>query len=189
MKKILKEEIIEFVNKEGRLPSGKIKGEEKLYRKWRLSEEKRILEEYVGKEIEEIPEEYQEFVRKMREYGYGLIKKILKEEIIEFVNKEGRLPSGTKKREITLYQKWRISEEKRILEEYTGREVKEVPEEYQEFVRQMREYGIINVYKGRKPKEIVQASIGSIKNIELIDKENKVLHDLIEKNKNKLKEE
>ena len=99
------------------------------------------------------------------------------------------IKNGIIKEEKTLYQKWRISEEKRILEEYTGREVKEVPEEYQEFVRQMREYGIINVYKGRRPKEIVQASIGSIKNIELIDKENKVLHELIEKNKNKLKEE
>ena len=35
------------------------------------SEEKRILEEYAGKPIEEVPEEYREKIAKLRSYGLG----------------------------------------------------------------------------------------------------------------------
>ena len=147
-KKTLQEQIIEFIQNSNTnsLPKSANKGKESnLYARWRASKEKEILEEYAGKPIEEVPENYRKFVNKMRKYGYGIKrKKTLQEQIIEFVenNTSHSIPkSGNKGKESNLYMRWRVSAEKKILEEYAGKPIEEVPENYRKFVSKMREYG------------------------------------------------
>ena len=175
--KTLQEQIIEFVenspnhdlprqyiveNKKRRTReemTEKEKYEVNLRQRWYKSVERQVLEEYTGKSIEEVPEEYREFIKQMREYGYGIKEKTLQEQIIEFIRNSPNheLPSSSisengkklarnemsveQRKEVNLYGSWRHSEEKKILKEYTGRPIKEVPEEYREFIKQMREYG------------------------------------------------
>ena len=130
-----------------------------LYYRWFDSEEKRILEEYVGKPIEKVPEEYREKIAKLRSYGLGKEEKTTYEEVIRFLEthngklmkvqfiKNGqRLTSKEmteeQKNEINLYGRWRGSEEKRIFEEYAGKPIEEVPEEYREKIAKLRSYGL-----------------------------------------------
>ena len=44
------------------------------------------------------------------------------------------------RREVNLYNRWSVSEEKEILEEYTERPIEEVPEEYREKIARLREF-------------------------------------------------
>ena len=45
-----------------------------LYGRWKRTEEKRILEEYAGKPIEEVPEEHSDKIARLREFGLGMKK-------------------------------------------------------------------------------------------------------------------
>jgi GTPase SAR1 family protein len=60
------------------------KGEVNLYGRWRRSEEYKILQNYVGKDISEVPEEYREKIAKLRSFGFGL-KKGKKEKLKEVI--------------------------------------------------------------------------------------------------------
>ena len=205
-KKTLQEQMIEFVENSdtNSLPSATNKGDEsKLYQRWNRSKEKETLEEYAGRTIEEVPEKYRKFVSKMREYGYGLEKKkTLQEQMIEFIensntnslpktakedngkNKQAKKMTEEEKYETRLYEKWIRSKERKILEKYAGREIEEVPEEYREFVKKMREYGYgLDKNKKRTSKEIAQASISSLTDIEMSDREDAALKELVEKTK------
>ena len=130
-----------------------------LYARWKRSEERRILEEYVGKPIEEVPEEYREKIARLRSYGLGEEEKTTYEEVIEFLETHGGqfMHGGFKKdgkqlirkemteeqrKEVKLRDRWWYSEEKRILEEYAGKPIEEVPEEYREKIARLRSYGL-----------------------------------------------
>ena len=54
------------------------RAEVNLYARWRISKECKILEEYAGKPIEEVPEEYREKIAKLRSLGIGGTKKKIK---------------------------------------------------------------------------------------------------------------
>jgi hypothetical protein len=60
------------------------KGEANLYGRWIRSEEYKILQNYVGKDISEVPEEYREKIAKLRSFGFGL-KKGKKEKLKEVI--------------------------------------------------------------------------------------------------------
>ena len=66
--------------------------ERNLYNRWIKSKEYENLKEYEGRDIGEVPEEYREKIAKLRSYGLGLKEKNTYEEIIEFFEKNGRLP-------------------------------------------------------------------------------------------------
>ena len=87
------------------------------------------------------------------------------------------------KEEVNSYAKWRKSKEKKILDEYAGRPIEEVPEEYRGKIAKLREYGIDLKQRKRTGKEIAEASISSIKNIEISDLEDEALKELVEKTK------
>ena len=59
----------------------------------------------------------------------------------------------------------------------------------EEQVKRLLELGISLERKRRTSKEIAEATISSIKDIELADKEDKALQELVEKNKTQKKEE
>ena len=74
--------------------------EYKLYRRWYYSEERKILNEYEGRPIEEVLEEYREKIETLRKYGLGLTKNTVYEEVIEFLKTHnGQLMRSTIKRE------------------------------------------------------------------------------------------
>ena len=130
-----------------------------LYARWRRSKEKRILEEYAGKPIEQVPEEYREKIAKLRSYGLGEEEKTIYEEVIKFLEThDGQLMRGSfakngqiltrkemteeQRKEVSLYDSWRHSKEKRILEEHVGKPIEQVPEEYREKIAKLRGYGL-----------------------------------------------
>ena len=152
------EEVLQFCVKEGRVPSQihkqaseqteKEKREKSLYGKWVKSEEKKIIDSYTGKSLEEIPEEHRALVKQFRNYGYGLNPF---EEVLQFCVDKERVPSSTnkpaseqteeEKRENSLYVKWKRSKEKKIIDSYTGKSLEEIPEEHRTLVEQFRNYG------------------------------------------------
>ena len=46
------------------------------------------------------------------------------------------------KKEVLLYEKWRHSKEKEILEEYAGEPIENVPKKYREKIARLREFGL-----------------------------------------------
>ena len=172
------EEVIEFLKThDGKLMRGRFKKngkqltrtemteeqrkEVKLHDRWYYSEEKRILEEYVGKPIEEVPEEYREKIARLRSYGLGEEEKTTYEEVIEFLEThDGQVMNSSitkngkhlkvkemteeQRKEVNLHTRWRRSEERKVLEEYIGRPIEEVPEEYREKIAKLRSYGLGN---------------------------------------------
>ena len=73
--------------------------ENSLYNKWRKSEEKETVDRYVGKRLEEIPEEHRQIVEQVRQYGYGLGSGLPPfEEIMQFCQKEQRIPRDIHKK-------------------------------------------------------------------------------------------
>ena len=174
-----------------------------LYIRWIRSKEKKIFEEYVGRNIKEVPEEFKEFISKMREYGYGLEReKNIQEQILEFIennanhsmprsyikDENGKIKTVKEKTEEenyeqNLYARWRRSEEKNILDRYAEKTIEEVPEEYRDFISKMREYGHGIKKKKRTGKEIAEATISSLKDIEMADNEDAALKKLAEKTK------
>lgn len=130
-----------------------------LNQRYYLSEERKILEEYAGQPIENVPEEYREKIARLREFGLGKKEKTLYEQVIEFLeNHNGKLMRSTisaagkrlrnnemtedQKLEQSLYQRWARSEDRKILEAYAGQPIEDVPEEYREKIARLREFGL-----------------------------------------------
>ena len=138
------------------------RNETALYQRWNNSEERKILNEYAGKPIEEVPKEYRDKITKLRSYGLGELEKTVYERVIEFLqNHDGQLMhscfriNGQKltiaemteeqRDEVNLYAMWRKAEEKMILEEYAEKAIEEVPEEYRDKIARLREFGLGNM--------------------------------------------
>ena len=160
-----------------------------------------MLEKYAGKSIEEVPEEYREFIRQMREYGYGAKAITLQGQMVEFIecNQGKRLPQKDiyrdgkklKRKEMTpkedyesrLRGRWNNSEEKKILKEYTGKPIEEVPEEYREFIEKMREFGF-GVEKSKLQQIKQQRDEAKTKNDKTKELEVQVSEELKKRGKN-----
>ena len=156
------QEVMQFCEKNGRLPQ-EIHGtkatlteeqmyEKNLYHRWRISDEKKIVDKYVGIPTEKIPEEDRDIVEQVRSYGYGIEEKLTGYQVVrQFCEKNGRLPIGYKGTKATLteeqlyekniYDRWRRSAEKQIVDKYIGVSIEEIPEEDRAIVKQVRSYG------------------------------------------------
>ena len=170
-KKSTYEQVIEFLETQGRIMKGAFfekcgKGEKRekltadkmteeqrqernLYAKWNGSEEYKILQEYAGQPIENVPEEYREKIATLRQYGLGQEKTIY-EQVIEFLATKGRIMqsgfsekgedgkrkkltademSEEQKEEVNLYARWNNSDEYKILKKYAGQPIEKETEE------------------------------------------------------------
>ena len=157
------EKILKFAKENGRMPkyikkkalemTKEEKEEDSLYNKWLRTEEKKIVDRYAGIDKQEIPEDFRELVQTIRNFGYGLQSGLTPfEEVMKFAEENGRMPkyinkkalerTKEEKEEDSLYQKWKKTEEKKILKEYAGQSLENVPEEYREKIAKLRSYGI-----------------------------------------------
>ena len=165
------EEIMKFAEENGRMPkrlrkkasemTKEEKEEESLYKKWLKTEEKKIVDGYAGIDLEKIPEEDRELVQTIRNYGYGL-QSVLSpfEEVMKFAEENGRMPKKVNKKasemtkeeieNLSLYNKWLKTEEKKIVDRYAKIDIKEIPEEDRELVQTIRNYG----YLGKQQSEL-----------------------------------
>ena len=85
----------------------------------------------------------------------GIEKKTTYEEVIEWLEAhDGKMPSqnNNNKDEKNLYARWIRSDVYKILQEYTGRDLEEIPEEYREKIANLREYGLgkKNIYRNNR---------------------------------------
>ena len=180
--------------------------EKNLYARWRFSADCRILETYVGVSIEEISEseEMKAKIKTLRSYGLGMKEKTTYEEIIEWLEKhEGKMPRGAisrkgkmlKKEELTeaelyevnLYGRWKIAEERRLLNRYLGIKIEEIPEseEMKEKIKALRSYGLgmkarttyeemiewLENNEGRMPRGTIKKEEKTLKREEMTEEE------------------
>ena len=158
------QEIMQFCEKYGRWPR-MFQGtnstcteeqiyERNLYNRWQTSDEKQIVDKYVGIPTEKIPEEDKTIIEQVRSYGYGIKRKLIGyQALMQFCKKNGRLPKqiAGKKATLTekqiyernLYAKWKTSKEKQLVDKYVGIPVEEIPEEDRAIVEQVRSYGYL----------------------------------------------
>ena len=177
------------------------KEEVNLYDRWNNSDEYKILKKYAGQPIENVPEEYRKKIATLRQYALEQEKPIY-EQVIEFFKKYGRIMKGSfyekgedgkikkltrgqiseeQKEEASLYDRWQNSDEYKILQEYIGQPIERVPEEYREKIATLRQYGIEPKPKrNRTAKEIAKATISSLKDPEMLDREDEALKRLQE---------
>ena len=154
------QKVIQFCEKNGRVPrvvhgTKAALTEEQLYEKnlygsWLRSDEKKLIDKYIGTPIEKIPEKDRVIVEQARYYGIEE-KLTFYQEVIRFCEKNGRVPRavhGTKAAlteeqlyEKNLYYRWRRSDEKQLVDKYAGVPIEGVPEEDREIVEQVRSYG------------------------------------------------
>ena len=212
------EQVIEFIESHGRIMKGGFKKdgkqltigqmseeqkeESRLYGRWKKLEEYKILQEYAGQPIENVPEEYREKIETLRKYGLEpklKQEKTTYEQVIEFIETHGRImKSGFKKggqrltsdqmaeeqrEEANLYARWNKSDEYKILQEYAGQPIESVPEEYREKISTLRQYGLEPKKSTITSKEIAEASISSLTNQEMTDTEDVALKELVERTK------
>ena len=221
------EQVIEFIEEHGRIVNSAFyekgengkrkqltrdqmteeqKKEAKLCKRWHISDEYKILQEYAGQPIENVPEEYREKIATLRDHGLEP-KKTTYEQVIEFIEANGRIMKGAfsekgengkrknltvdqmteeKKEEVNLYNRWIKSNEYKILQEYVGKPIENVPEEYREKIATLRQYGIEPKPKrNRTAKEIVEASISSLTDQENADRAYTELQALVEQREQK----
>lgn len=125
--------------------------EVRLHQKWITSKERDVLKEYIGVPTQDIPLKYRGHIEKLRKYGYGVKEENCFEEMIEWLenhqDKLPRFPEGVRtaknnKYEFELRKRWEKSEEKLVLEQYIGRPIEDVPEEFRGKVEALRECGL-----------------------------------------------
>lgn len=183
------EQIIEWLEThDGKMPQGNLKknglyvkmedleeerlDEIRLYGRWLNCPERKMLNKYVGVEIEDIPEseELKEKIQKLRSYGLGLRLPTTYECLVEWLERhDSKMPKASatfrdeagnyiKSEDMTeeqleekkLYDAWVRSEEKKLLEKYEEVPVEEIPEseEIKEKIKTLREYGLgITLYE------------------------------------------
>ena len=129
--------------------------------KWMVSKERKVLEKYAGRPIEEVPEEFREKIERLRSFGLGAKVKTVYEKFIEWLEthdgkiprqlfpRNGKIVRLTKKEmtkeeleEKNLRATWEICKEKKILDQYAGRPIEEVPEEFREKIEKLRSFGM-----------------------------------------------
>ena len=133
--------------------------EKNLYQRWFHSTERKILNQYTGQPIENVPEEYREKIAKLRSFDLEMKRETrsLYEQVIEFLEThDGRLMRGKickngilkktdemaeeEKKERSLYQRWLNSIERKQLIQYEGQPIENVPEEYREKIVKLRSF-------------------------------------------------
>lgn len=201
------EEFVEFLEKNARTPIGNFgkdsrrlltdeltpeqREEVNLYGRWKHSKEKEKLDEYTGVELDNIPVEDREKIAKLRSFGLDIEQKTTYEEYIEFIEEHGKAPSSGFKKpgagrnlkvneltpeqlaEVHLSARWRNAPERKLLDEFAGRDIAEVPEEYRERIQRLRELGIMGKTKTKKIQDRMKKAV--VDNIEELEEARKEL--------------
>ena len=189
------QEIMQFCEKYGRWPR-MFQGtnstcteeqiyERNLYNRWQTSDEKQIVDKYVGIPTEKIPEEDKTIIEQVRSYGYGIKRKLIGyQALMQFCKKNGRLPKqiAGKKATLTekqiyernLYAKWKTSKEKQLVDKYVGIPVEEIPEEDRVIVEQVRKYGYLG--KAKKSATSLGKAVGKAVTVTEIQQANEFLN-------------
>ena len=189
------QEIMQFCEKYGRWPrmvqgTNSTRTEEQiyernLYNRWQTSDEKQIVDKYVGIPTEKIPEEDKTIIEQVRSYGYGIKRKLIGyQALMQFCKKNGRLPKqiAGKKATLTekqiyernLYAKWKTSKEKQLVDKYVGIPVEEIPEEDRAIVEQVRKYGYLG--KAKKSATSLGKAVGKAVTVTEIQQANEFLN-------------
>ena len=189
------QEIMQFCEKYGRWPrmfqgTNSTRTEEQiyernLYNRWITSDEKQIVDKYVGIPTEKIPEEDKTIIEQVRSYGYGIKRKLIGYQVLmQFCEKNGRLPKqiAGKKATLTekqiyernLYAKWKTSEEKQLVDKYVGIPIEEIPEEDRVIVEQVRKYGYLG--KAKKSANSLGKAVGKAVTVTEIQQANEFLN-------------
>ena len=189
------QEIMQFCEKYGRWPrmfqgTNSTRTEEQiyernLYNRWQTSDEKQIVDKYVGIPTEKIPEEDKTIIEQVRSYGYGIKRKLIGyQALMQFCEKNGRLPKqiAGKKATLTekqiyernLYAKWKTSKEKQLVDKYVGIPVEEIPEEDRVIVEQVRKYGYLG--KAKKSATSLGKAVGKAVTVTEIQQANEFLN-------------
>ena len=138
--------------------------EEVLVRKaWMKSDAKKMYFMWINLDIEEIPEEYRESVKKLRDVAEenNIVlgkRKNAAEELLEYIEQYDEVPrvsitrngKNTKvadltqkeREEIRIAKRWAASEEKKILLAYRDIDIELVPLAYREMIKSLREFGL-----------------------------------------------
>ena len=189
------QEIMQFCEKYGRWPR-MFQGtnstcteeqiyERNLYNRWQTSDEKQIVDKYVGIPTEKIPEEDKTIIEQVRSYGYGIKRKLIcYQALMQFCKKNGRLPKqiAGKKATLTekqiyernLYAKWKTSKEKQLVDKYVGIPVEEIPEEDRAIVEQVRSYGYLG--NAKKSANSLGKAVGKAVTVTEIQQANEFLN-------------
>ena len=189
------QEVMQFCEKYGRWPrmfqgTNSTRTEEQiyernLYNRWITSDEKQIVDKYVGIPTEKIPEEDKTIIEQVRSYGYGIKRKLIGYQVLmQFCEKNGRLPKqiAGKKATLTekqiyernLYAKWKTSEEKQLVDKYVGIPIEEIPEEDRVIVEQVRKYGYLG--KAKKSATSLGKAVGKAVTVTEIQQANEFLN-------------
>lgn len=167
-----------------------------LYKRWIVTRERKILYEYRGRKIQEIPKCYRGIISEIRQY---LNTKTTFEEIIEWLEthddrmprtgifKNGRLlrveeMTEEERDEINLYYRWIKSKEKKLVDRYAGKDIEKVPQKHRKIVELARYYGIrkttyeamiewLEIYNGKFPREYIYRHGKKVEKSELTDEE------------------
>ena len=176
------------------------KEESNLYARWIDSNEKKILEEYAGEAIEKVPEKYRDKISRLREFGLGIKEKSTYEEVIEFLethsgkimkcrfsengkNLKREEMTEEQKEEVKLNDRWKYSNENKILEEYAGEPIEKVPEEYRDKISRLREFGL-GIKKSKLSDAKQQRDEAKAKNNQAKELEGQVSEQLKKRGKN-----
>lgn len=150
------EEFVNFYKVYGRVPrrgkDGKASTKEeqiekRLYGYWCTCKENKLLEEYILKELDDIPEEHKAMVEKLRAMGLGLKSKKTTNlvDYIAFVQDKRREPvyimnpkNDEEIYERDLKQRWRMCKECSTYKKYKGILLEEIPKEDRALVETIR---------------------------------------------------
>lgn len=189
------QEVMRFCEKNGKLPkhihgtkatmTAEKRYENNLYIRWLKSDEKQIVDKYVGIPIEKIPEEDRAIVKKVRSYGYGIEEKLTGyQKVMQFCEKNGRLPKQVLGKNATLteeqiyernlYNTWKTSKEKQLVDKYVGVSIEEIPEEDRVIVEQVRKYGYLG--KAKKSATSLGKAVGKAVTVTEIQQANEFLN-------------
>ena len=189
------QKVMEFCEKNGRVPKPVVGKkvtltkeqlyERNLYSRWLKSDEKNLVDKYVGVSIEEIPDKDKAIVEQVRSYGYGIEAKLTTyQAFMQFCEKNGRVPQGVKGTKVTmteeqlyesnLYARWIRSDEKKLVDKYMGVPIEEIPEEDRAIVEQVRSYGYLG--NAKKSANSLGKAVGKAVTVTEIQQANEFLN-------------
>ena len=152
--------------------------ERRLYERFITSEENKLSKKYIDTPLEEVPEEHQDIIRRLRAIGVGANGRKLSalEEYMAFVREYAREPihyinpvGDEQIKEHDIKQRWRVCNAKFTFEKYKGVLLSEIPEADRQVVSDLRQmwievdgahvmeeyFSFIDTYK-REPRDFNQ---------------------------------
>lgn len=153
-------DFVYWIEDYGRFPRHDAKNELEIrkYRFWKTSKQVKEIElEYIDvKSMDKVPKCYQKYIGYYFEH---LRDKSIFKRLLTWIEANGRMPHSynkmaegrrlgvefltpEEKEERALYVRWISSDDKKYIEKYTGKELKDVPIVYRDLIKKLRGYGI-----------------------------------------------